>query len=91
MLIDFSTLHPPTPPSGTVCVRLMMFPLVILAQRNTANMQNHMPTMQRLQQKFSKARTSGNPLEGQYLMDLSLKKKQYLVIILQNGLRITLV
>ncbi|KAL5021192.1 hypothetical protein ScPMuIL_000347 [Solemya velum] len=48
---------------GTVFVRLCMFPLVIAAQRNAAKMNNHMPTIQRLQAKMTEARTSGNPLE----------------------------
>jgi len=43
---------------------LAVFPLVILAQRNSANMHNHMPIIQNLQAKFSKARVSGNSLEG---------------------------
>lgn len=58
---------------GTVIVRLALFPLVILAQRNAALMHNHMPIVQKLQDKFSKARQSGNPLEaartGAQLMD----------------------
>jgi len=48
---------------GTVCLRFAMFPLVILAQRNAAEMHNHMPTMQRLQQRMSAARRAGD-LQG---------------------------
>lgn len=49
---------------GTVCIRIAIFPLVIICQRNAANMSNHMPTLQRLQQKATKARMSGDPMEG---------------------------
>jgi YidC/Oxa1 family membrane protein insertase len=49
---------------GTICVRLAIFPLVILAQRNAAQMHNHMPTMQRLQERMSVARMSGDPAEA---------------------------
>ncbi|ESO02049.1 hypothetical protein HELRODRAFT_121655, partial [Helobdella robusta] len=45
---------------GTVCLRLAIFPLVILAQRNAANLNNNMPTVQRLQQRMTQARMSGN-------------------------------
>ncbi|XP_064611199.1 mitochondrial inner membrane protein OXA1L-like [Liolophura sinensis] len=48
----------------TVFLRLCMFPLVIKSQRNAANLSNHMPTMARLQDRFSKARMSGNTLEA---------------------------
>ena len=45
-------------------MRLLMFPLVIKSQRNVAHMHNHMPTMTRLQEKFTLARQSGNAVEG---------------------------
>jgi len=54
-------------------LRLLMYPIIVLAQRNTAHMQNHMPIVEALQEKFSKSRMSGNPLEaaraGSELMD----------------------
>lgn len=50
--------------AGTIIVRLCMFPIVVLAQRNAAHMSNHMPTIVNLQQQFSEARTSGNPMEA---------------------------
>jgi hypothetical protein len=53
--------------TGTVVVRLLMFPLVILAQKNTAATHNHMPVIQKMQEKFTKARQSGNPIEGLYI------------------------
>lgn len=43
-----------------------MFPLVIKSQRNAAHMHNHMPTMTRLQEKFTQARQSGNVVEGKF-------------------------
>lgn len=50
--------------AGTVCVRLLIFPLVIIAQRNAANMSNNMPEMQKIQLKMSAARQYGNEVEG---------------------------
>ncbi|KAI0211068.1 Mitochondrial inner membrane protein OXA1L [Lamellibrachia satsuma] len=59
--------------AGTITLRLCVFPLVILAQRNAASMHNHMPTVQKLQERFTKSRMSGNPMDaaraGQELMD----------------------
>ena len=52
--------------AGTVVLRVCIFPLVIVAQRNAAQMHNHMPTIQRLQDKFTKTRATGNVLEGQW-------------------------
>jgi YidC/Oxa1 family membrane protein insertase len=49
---------------GTVCVRTVLFPLVIMAQRNAAKMNNHMPQLQLLQLKMSEARQSGNALDS---------------------------
>ncbi|CAI9721960.1 inner membrane OXA1L-like [Octopus vulgaris] len=49
---------------GTIIVRMCMFPIVVMAQRNSTNMSNHMPTIMRLQQNFSDARLSGNPVEA---------------------------
>ncbi|ESN96932.1 hypothetical protein HELRODRAFT_114451 [Helobdella robusta] len=48
---------------GTFFLRLVTFPLVVLGQRNAANMHNYMPIMQKLQNKFSKAKSVGNSLE----------------------------
>ena len=52
--------------AGTICVRIAMFPLVILGQRNAAEMHNHMPTIQRLQQRMSAARRAGDLKGCQY-------------------------
>lgn len=49
---------------GTICIRIAIFPLVILAQRNAAAMHNHLPTMQRLQEKMTLARMSGDVQEA---------------------------
>ncbi|KAM3965411.1 OXA1L mitochondrial inner membrane protein [Aphomia sociella] len=48
---------------GTIVVRVVMFPLVILSQRNTAVMNNNLPEIQLLQLKMTQARQSGNQLE----------------------------
>ncbi|XP_012280584.1 mitochondrial inner membrane protein OXA1L [Orussus abietinus] len=48
---------------GTLCVRLILFPVVIMSQKNAAKLNNNLPQMQHLQQKVSEARTSGNQLE----------------------------
>ena len=53
--------------TATVCIRLVIFPLVIISQRNVAQMNNHMPTVQRLQERFSKARMSADPMEGKVI------------------------
>ena len=49
---------------GTICIRLLLFPIVIIGQRNAANLGNHMPTVQRLQEKFNTSKKSGNQLEA---------------------------
>ncbi|KXJ81786.1 hypothetical protein RP20_CCG017790 [Aedes albopictus] len=49
---------------GTVCVRLVLFPLVIASQRNAAKMNNHMPQMQVLQMKMTEARQAGNSIDS---------------------------
>ena len=51
--------------TGTVIIRLVLFPLVIGIQRNMVIMNNHMPTVQKLQQQFGKARRRGDVLEGE--------------------------
>lgn len=49
---------------GTVCVRLVLFPLVIASQRNAAKMNNNMPQMQVLQMKMTEARQAGNAIDS---------------------------
>jgi len=64
---------------GTVCVRCLLFPLVILAQRNAAKMNNNMPQMQVLQLKMTEARQTGNALDaaryGQEMMQFMKEKE----------------
>lgn len=49
---------------GTICVRTILFPLVIMAQRNGAKLANNMPQLQHLQAKLTEARQMGNQLEA---------------------------
>uniref|UniRef100_A0A1A9ZS44 Membrane insertase YidC/Oxa/ALB C-terminal domain-containing protein n=1 Tax=Glossina pallidipes TaxID=7398 RepID=A0A1A9ZS44_GLOPL len=49
---------------GTAVVRTLIFPLVILAQRNAAKMGNYMPQLQALQLKMTEARQSGNAIDS---------------------------
>ncbi|CAG5126681.1 unnamed protein product [Candidula unifasciata] len=49
---------------GTIIIRTCMFPLVVKSQKMSINLMNHMPTVQRLQQKFSDARQRGNMMEA---------------------------
>lgn len=54
-----------------------MFPLVIVAQRNAAKMNNYLPQLQVLQLKMSEARRSGNQLEvARYSQELMLFMKE---------------
>lgn len=64
---------------GTLVIRFCMFPLVIMAQKNAARMNNHLPQMQVLQLKMTEARQSGNQLDAmRYSQDLIhfMKEKQ---------------
>lgn len=62
---------------GTVVVRTLIFPLVIMAQRNAAKMNNHMPQMQVLQLKMTEARQSGNAIESaRYAQEMMLFMKE---------------
>lgn len=54
-----------------------MFPLVIKAQKHTAHMHNNMPTMTRLQDKFSKARLMGDQVAGKIKAPLKLDQGLY--------------
>ncbi|XP_055531002.1 mitochondrial inner membrane protein OXA1L [Wyeomyia smithii] len=49
---------------GTICVRTLLFPLVIASQRNAAKMNNNMPQMQLLQMKMTEARQAGNAIDS---------------------------
>uniref|UniRef100_A0A1Y1LNP5 Membrane insertase YidC/Oxa/ALB C-terminal domain-containing protein n=1 Tax=Photinus pyralis TaxID=7054 RepID=A0A1Y1LNP5_PHOPY len=62
---------------GTVIARLLMFPLVIITQRNAARMNNHLPQMQAIQVKMTEARQSGNQIESaRYAQELMLFMKE---------------
>ncbi|XP_015110662.2 mitochondrial inner membrane protein OXA1L isoform X2 [Diachasma alloeum] len=47
---------------GTVCIRTLMFPLIVISQRNAAHMYNTMPGMQKIQQRITEARATGDQL-----------------------------
>lgn len=49
---------------GTICVRVILFPLVIMAQRNGAKLANNMPQLQHLQAKMTEARQMGNAIDS---------------------------
>jgi len=63
---------------STVLMRLLMFPVVVLAQRNMANMANNSPQMGVIQEKMTDARKRGDMLEsaqlGQELQQFMKKK-----------------
>lgn len=49
---------------GTIVVRSIIFPLVVMSQRNAAKMNNNLPQLQVLQLKMTEARQSGNAMES---------------------------
>ncbi|XP_073975626.1 OXA1L mitochondrial inner membrane protein isoform X4 [Rhodnius prolixus] len=49
---------------GTIVVRILMFPLVIISQRNAAKMHNILPGLQVIQVKMSDARERGDRIEA---------------------------
>ncbi|GAB0100364.1 mitochondrial inner membrane protein OXA1L [Sergentomyia squamirostris] len=62
---------------GTIVVRTVLFPLVVVAQRNAAKMNNHMPQMQVLQMKMTEARQSGNALDSaRYAQEMMVFMKE---------------
>lgn len=48
---------------STVVIRFLLTPLVVIAQRNAANMRNVMPEMQEIQTRINEARKMGNAIE----------------------------
>lgn len=50
---------------GTICVRVLLFPIVVSSQRYMAHFTNVMPQMMHLQSKFTEARKSGNAIEAE--------------------------
>lgn len=66
-------------------IRILLFPLVIIAQRNAARMNNYMPQLQVLQLKMTEARQSGNQLDvARYSQELMLFMKEKQVNPLKN-------
>lgn len=62
---------------GTIVVRVAMFPLVVISQRNAAIMNNNLPEIQALQLKMTRARQSGNQLESAgYAQEMVLFMKE---------------
>ena len=63
---------------ATLCMRLLMFPAAVMAQKNIAHMNNNMPAMSALQEKISDARRRGDMYEmaqhTQELQQLSTKQ-----------------
>ena len=49
---------------------MLIFPLVIVAQRNAAKMSINLPQLQTLQLKMTEARQSGNQLEGNLCLSI---------------------
>ncbi|KAK7079365.1 Mitochondrial inner membrane protein oxa1l, partial [Halocaridina rubra] len=64
---------------ATVCIRMLIFPMVLLSQKNAAKMNNNLPQLQTLQMKLTEARQSGNHLEAARLaqeMMIFMKEKE---------------
>lgn len=70
---------------GTIFVRTVIFPLVIMSQRNSAKLNNNMPQMQFLQQKMTEARQTGNALDAaKYSNELALFMREKEINPLKN-------
>lgn len=65
---------------ATICIRICVFPLVIIAQRNSAKMHNSMPQMQLLQMKMTEARQTGDALNA------ARYSQEMMVFMTQKGL-----
>jgi YidC/Oxa1 family membrane protein insertase len=62
---------------GTLFIRLLLFPLVVIAQRNAARMNNYLPQLQAIQLKMTEARQMGNQLEtARYSQELMIFMKE---------------
>lgn len=62
---------------GTLVVRIILFPLVVMAQRNAAKMNNYLPQMQLLQLKMTEARQTGNQMDAaRYSQELMIFMKE---------------
>ena len=62
---------------ATICMRMLMVPVVVMAQRNMAHMNNNMPAMSAIQEKISDARRRGDMFEmAQLTQELQLLTKK---------------
>uniref|UniRef100_T1JM00 Membrane insertase YidC/Oxa/ALB C-terminal domain-containing protein n=1 Tax=Strigamia maritima TaxID=126957 RepID=T1JM00_STRMM len=62
---------------GTCLIRVVLLPLVVIAQRNAAHFNNHMPQMQLLQLKMTDARKCGNAMmAAKYANEMALFMKE---------------
>jgi len=62
---------------GTVVIRTMLFPVVVLAQRNAAVLYNQMPQMTRLQTLMTEARKEGDQIKAaRYSQEMMLFMKE---------------
>lgn len=62
---------------GTICVRTIILPLVIMSQRNAAKMSNNLPQIQCLQVKMTEARQAGNSVESaRYAQEMMMFMKE---------------
>lgn len=72
---------------GTIVIRIALFPLVVIAQRNAAKMNNYMPQLQTIQLKMTEARQSGNQLEAaRYSQEMMIFMKEKQLNPLKNML-----
>lgn len=70
---------------STICIRVLVTPLVIIAQQNSAKMQEVLPQMQAIQLKMTEARQMGNAVEAsQCGMELSALMRREKVNPLKN-------
>lgn len=66
-------------------IRTLLLPLVIIAQRNAARMNNYLPQMQAIQLKLTEARQCGNELDAaRYSQELMIFMKEKSVNPLKN-------
>ncbi|KYN08730.1 Mitochondrial inner membrane protein OXA1L, partial [Cyphomyrmex costatus] len=49
---------------ATICVRTLLFPIVIKGQKNVIQLKNHMPVIQDMQTRLSQARNTGDHMES---------------------------
>lgn len=71
--------------ASTIVLRILMTPVVLIAQRNAANMNNAMPAIQKIQLKMTEARQMGNAAEtAQYSQELMGAMRKYNINPLKN-------